>query len=146
MRILRATIPLLLSFLLATGPVAAQERERIVEFRSDVVVETDGALTVTETIRVMAAGQQIKRGIIRDFPTRYTNKYGKTVNVGFQLLHVTRDGKPEHYKTESTSNGLRIKIGDKNVFIPTARTSTPWSTAPPGSSASSTTTTSSTGT
>ncbi|MHA1154054.1 MAG: DUF2207 domain-containing protein [Alphaproteobacteria bacterium] len=118
MRFPRAAIPLLFGLLLAIGPVAAQERERIVEFRSDVVVEADGALTVTENIRVVATGQQIKRGIIRDFPTRYTGKYGETVNVGFQLLQVMRDGAPERYKTESLSNGLRIYIGDKNVFIP----------------------------
>ncbi len=115
---MRILIPLLLATLLATGPAAAREHERIVEFRADVVVETDGALTVTETIRVVAAGQEIEHGIIRDFPTRYTGKYGETVNVGFQLLQVTRDGKPEPYKTESTSNGLRIRIGNKNVFIP----------------------------
>ena len=83
-----------------------------------MVVEPDGALTVTETIRVVATGQQIKRGIIRDFPTRYTGKYGETVNVGFQLLHVTRDGAPERYKIESYANGLRIKIGNKDVFLP----------------------------
>lgn len=109
MRILGTAIPpLLFSSLLATGPVAAQERERIVEFRSDVVVETDGALTVTETIRMVVAGQQIKRGIIRDFPTRYSGKYGQTVNVGFQLLQVLRNGEAERYRTESVSNGVRI--------------------------------------
>jgi hypothetical protein len=126
MRTLRATIPPLLglfaAFLIAAlpvaGPFAAQQRERILEFRSDVAVEADGALTVTETIRVVAAGNEIKRGIIRDFPTRYTGKYGETVHVGFQLLDVKRDGKTERYKTESYANGVRIKIGDKNVFIP----------------------------
>ncbi len=116
---MRFLIALLLAIgLVATGPVAAREHERILEFRADVVVGTDGALTVTETIRVMATGRQIKRGIIRDFPTRYTGKSGETVNIGFQLLHVTRDGKPEPYKTESYANGVRIKIGDKNVFLP----------------------------
>ncbi len=120
---MRILIPLLLGLLLAASPAAAptaaaQERERIVEFRSDVVVEADGALTVTETIRVVALGQQIKRGIVRDFPTRYTDKYGKTVNVGFHMIEVRRNGETEHYKTESYSNGVRIKIGDKNVFLP----------------------------
>jgi hypothetical protein len=81
LRILRNAIPLLFGFLLATGSVSAQERERILEFRSDVVVETDGALTVTETIRVVVAGRQIKRGIIRDFPTRYSGKLDVTGQV-----------------------------------------------------------------
>ncbi len=84
MRILRTAIPPLfglIAALLLAVPVAAQERERIVEFRSDVVVETDGALTVTETIRVVVAGRQIKRGIIRDFPTRYSGKLDVTGQV-----------------------------------------------------------------
>ena len=121
MRGFRAIFPLLFGLFTAfplAAPTQAQERERIGEFRGDVVVEPDGALTVTETIRVVATGQQIKRGIIRDFPTRYTGKYGETVNVGFQLLHVTRDGAPERYKIESYANGLRIKIGNKDVFLP----------------------------
>ncbi len=118
MRIRLTAIPLLFGLLLAALPAAAQERERILEFRSDVVVEPEGAMTVTETIRVVVAGQQIKRGIIRDFPTRYTGKYGQTVNVGFQLLHVLRDGEAERYKTDSYSNGVRIKIGNKDVFLP----------------------------
>ncbi len=121
MRNLRTTIPpllaVLLAILLATAPLAAQERERIVEFRSDVVVGTDGALTVTETIRVVAMGEEIKRGIIRDFPTRYTGRQGQSVNVGFKLLEVRRDGAAERYKTEPYSNGVRIYIGDKDVFI-----------------------------
>lgn len=56
---MRILIPLLSALLLAVSPAAAQERERIVEFRSDVVAAPDGAITVTETIRVVVAGQQI---------------------------------------------------------------------------------------
>ena len=46
--------------------------ERILQFISDVKVERNGDLVVTETIRVQAEGREIRRGILRDFPTTYT--------------------------------------------------------------------------
>jgi hypothetical protein len=102
------------------GPSAglAKARERILEFRSDVVVEPSGALHVTETITVMATGREIKRGIIRDFPTSYEGRYGQRVNVGFEVLEVRRGGRPEPFRTERHANGVRVTIGDKDVFIP----------------------------
>ena len=92
--------------------------ERILEFRSDVVVEPSGALIVTETITVMATGREIKRGIIRDFPTSYEGRYGQRVNVGFEVLEVRRGGSPEPFGTERHGNGVRVYIGHKDVFIP----------------------------
>ncbi len=47
---------------------------------------------VTETIAVQAEGQVIKRGILRDFPTSYTNKNGTHVEVAFDVQSVMRDG------------------------------------------------------
>ena len=52
-------------------PLAALGEERILEFRSDILVIEDGWIEVTETIRVQAEGQRIRRGIYRDFPTEY---------------------------------------------------------------------------
>ncbi|MBI4795355.1 MAG: hypothetical protein HY790_05880 [Deltaproteobacteria bacterium] len=57
--------------------------EQILRFQSLVQVHPDATLTVTETIKVESAGVQIKRGIVRDFPTIYRDKSGKTVKVGF---------------------------------------------------------------
>ncbi len=108
----------LVACLLLGTAAAAKNHERITEFRSDVVVQPDGALTVTETIKIVATGQQIKRGIIRDFPTTYEGRYGQTVRVGFDVIEVRRDGRPEPFKIERVSNGVRIRIGDKDVFIP----------------------------
>jgi hypothetical protein len=76
-------------------PAAAQER--ILNFVSDVTVERNGDLLVTETIRVQAEGRQIRRGIFRDFPTTYARPDGSRVEVGFHVDTVTRDGKDEHW-------------------------------------------------
>lgn len=92
--------------------------ERILQFISDVKVEPNSDLTVTETIRVQAEGREIRRGILRDFPTRYTGRDGRRVEVGFQVLSVTRNGSSENYTTEPLSNGVRIRIGSADRTVP----------------------------
>jgi uncharacterized membrane protein YgcG len=98
----------------ATPAVAA---ERITSFVSDVTVNADASLSVRETISVAAEGQQIKRGIFRDFPTSYQDRMGQRVNVDFTVVAVRRDGKPEPYALEALSNGTRIRIGDRDVLL-----------------------------
>jgi hypothetical protein len=91
--------------------------ERIIDYRSDIAVDRDGWLTVTETIAVVAAGESIKRGIYRDFPTSYPGPLWTRVLVPFEVLRVERDGQPEPYHTESLENGTRIYIGQEDVEI-----------------------------
>jgi len=95
-----------------------QAAEVIHLFDSDVQVARDGELTVTETISVRAEGQQIRRGIFRDFPLTFTDAEGKLREVTFELLDVTRDGKPEPHFTQRRGRVLRIYAGDKDVLIP----------------------------
>lgn len=99
-------------------PAARSQSERIALFRSEVVVHPDGRLTVTETIRVYAAGKKIKRGIYRDFPTRYPGPLGLTVEVPFRVLGVERDGQREAYHTERRGNGVRVYMGRADVLVP----------------------------
>lgn len=110
---------LLLAFFLAlvvAGPLYAQQ-ERILDFASTVVIDPDGSMVVTENITVLATGDQIRRGIVREFPTTYQGADGKTLRVGFNLVDVRRDGQPEPYHTESRSNGVAIYIGQKDVIL-----------------------------
>ena len=92
-----------------SGPLAAQER--ILSYESEVEVLADGTVEVTERITVRAEGRQIRRGIYRDFPTRYRDRYGNRVRVGFEVVGVERDGRPEEWFTERLSNGVRITTG-----------------------------------
>ena len=116
-RILAILTVLVALAVLAPAAALAQGGERIVQFRSDIVVAPSGAVTVTETIDVIATGNQIKRGILRDFPTTYKGRHGETVTVGFEVLEVRRDGNAETFKTERRANGVRLRIGNKDVFI-----------------------------
>jgi uncharacterized membrane protein YgcG len=110
-------LALLLAALAMLMPGAALAEERILSWRSDIEVRPDGALDVTETIRLTAEGYQINHGIYRDFPTTYERE-GRRVRVGFEVQSVERDGQPEPYVTEGAGNGVRVRIGDGDIFVP----------------------------
>ena len=118
-RTLLSFIVLLLCLLLFNFAVPAYsaQSERILDFNSRMQVQQDGTMTVTEEIRVVCAGRQIKRGIYRDFPTKYKDRYGNTVKVGFEVLEVLRDGISEPYHFKELSNGKRVYIGKKEIFL-----------------------------
>ena len=66
-------------------------RERILEYKSNIDVSVDGTLEIVEKITVLAEGKKIKRGIFKDFPTKYKDKYGNNVKTGFQIEEVLRN-------------------------------------------------------
>jgi hypothetical protein len=103
----------------AFGPVAlASADERIAAFDSTITVQPDGSLDVHESIRVIAAGRDIRRGIYREFPTSYPAEAGRTVTVGFGFDSAMRDGAPEPWRVEPVGNGVRIWLGSANVLLP----------------------------
>ncbi len=108
---------LLTLVLLATTVAGARAEERILAWQSDIHVLPDSTLEVTETLRVRAAGQQIRRGLLRDFPTRYVDRRGRRVVTGFEVLAVRRDGHAEPHALEKLANGVRIRIGDPEVYL-----------------------------
>lgn len=96
---------------------SAHADERVLSFDSDIQINRDGSLVVTETITVKAEGQQIRRGIYRDFPTDYVLPSGGRMRVGFDIKEVGRDGGAEDYHTERLSNGVRIYFGSADRFL-----------------------------
>jgi uncharacterized membrane protein YgcG len=105
----------LVAALLTAG--AAQAAEAVIDWQSDITVHTDSSMTVTETIQVRAEGEEIRRGIYRDFPTVYKDRFGNRMRVDFELLSVKRDGRDEPHHTETVSNGIRIYAGRSDVFL-----------------------------
>ncbi|GAB2505295.1 hypothetical protein GCM10027266_24880 [Arenimonas alkanexedens] len=105
---------LLALLVVAVAPVAAQER--ILAYHADLALQSDGSLEVTETIRVRAEGERIRRGIFRDFPTRYRDQLGNRVVVDFEVLGLSRDGQPEPFFTERRSNGVRVNTGGDDLL------------------------------
>jgi len=89
--------------------------EVIHSFDSLIQVQTDGAMIVTETIKVHHEGIKIRRGIYRDLPTKKGEKY--------ELLGVTRNGHYEPSFVERRPGYYRINTGDDS-FLPRPATST----------------------
>src|SRR6478672_1862523 len=96
---------------------AARAQEIIRAYNSQVEIRADGSIDVTESITVHAEGHQIRRGIYRDFPTRYEDRMGNRVNVALQVLGVERNSSPEPWFTEKMTNGVRINTGNDS-FLP----------------------------
>lgn len=120
-RIPSAVLRFLLLFLVQAAllgfAVDGRAAEYIAAYRSEIQIARQGDVTVTEIITVNAEGHDIRRGIFRDFPLYMLDQQGKRQKVGFEVLSVTRDGKPEDWKTESVSGGVRIYMGSENTLL-----------------------------
>lgn len=106
-------------FVLAAAPAAAQEgdHDRIPRFAAEIVIEEDGAFTVTEEIDFAVMPGSDKHGIFRDFPTTYRGFLGIAQTVGFKVLEVTRDGEAEPYVLIDGPAGVRVRIGHPNILL-----------------------------
>jgi|GEM_PF-3866130 len=85
--------------LLSCASAAATDR---VQFVSDVVVERNCDLSVTETIRVQTEGRDTD-GLRYTFPNNYVyaDRDGVRIDVSFNIQGVTRDGKPVAWSRRS---------------------------------------------
>src|SRR5688572_30091661 len=109
--------------LLFSGVLFAQYpsniNDRILKYHSDITVQQDGKLLVKEFITIYNGEYgSIERGIFRDFPTLYKSNNGFWEERGFSVDKVFRDGAKEPFKKEKLKTGVRLLIGDKNVYLP----------------------------
>ena len=106
------------------GTVSAQDqKERILDYHSDITVNRDGSLDIVETIKVNAAGGNIKRGIYRDFPTVYHHGdhfLGRLIKkkVPFKIQSVKRNGESEDWHIAGQRAGKRVYIGREDYLLP----------------------------
>lgn len=103
--------------------VVSGQKERILKYHSNITVRRDASMSVTETITIFCANEEIKHGIYRDFPTSYELAPSSwlpsgTRHVPFTVKNVTRNGKPEDYHTEGLGNGVRVYMGSKDAIVP----------------------------
>lgn len=107
-------ILLLAAAMFAGTSLVAQERIKSYDIQVDI--RADGSLDVTERIAVVAEGTQIRRGIYRDFPTRYRDRAGNQVKVDLEVQGVERNNTQEPWFTERRSNGIRINTGNDDFL------------------------------
>lgn len=108
----RFIVAFILSFSLS---LSAHATEFIENFNSDITVNQDGSLTITETIRIHHEGNKIRRGIYRDLAT--------TKGEYYKVIEVERNNFPEPWFTEKTDTAFRINTGDDEL-LPAPATST----------------------
>jgi len=123
---MRLTTQIRIAFLVLASlwlPIApgASQFEHILDFHSDVTLQDDSSLIVTETITVYCAGQRIRHGIYRDFPTTYKDPFNERYVVGFQMLSATLDSQPVTFRVQDQFNGKRIYLGNPNALVPNGK-------------------------
>ncbi|MBL7754835.1 MAG: DUF2207 domain-containing protein [Chitinophagaceae bacterium] len=96
--------------------------DRILKFNQEVFILKDGTVKVHEKITIYngndeSAKNTIKRGITRDFPTKYFSRFGFMTNVPFQIVSIQRDGSKESFHLENLKNGVRIYMGQSDQFL-----------------------------
>lgn len=94
----------------------AIENEKIYSFHSNIEIQSDGSVLVTEQIEVLALRLNINKGIYRDIPLNFQVPEGK-LRQKLSVKRVLRNGESEPYHTEMIKGGVRIYIGrsDKNI-------------------------------
>lgn len=97
--------------------VKAQNTERILDFHSDIVIDTTGRVEITESITVYAEGVDIKRGIVRSIPIYRKESNGRKKKMDFTVLSVLRNGIEEPFYTTIVNDNKEIFIGNREVLL-----------------------------
>lgn len=107
------------SLLIITNSAYAQrnQKEGIMDFHSDIKIEVDGKIIVTETIIVNTTLNDIRRGIVRSIPNYRTDAKGKKQKMDFTIISVHRNENIEKWNTETVNEHKEIYIGDSNVML-----------------------------
>ena len=114
-RFLLLLIILISSFLILSQPAYALGDWEVADFRSNLEIEKETSLLVTETINVNFSSE--KHGIFRVIPIIYSGS-GKTIRASFHLLSVTDEkGNLYEYVTSRLNQSIQIKIGDPERTI-----------------------------
>src|SRR5690554_2074798 len=92
-------------------------QEKIYSFHSNIDIQKDGSVWVTEKIEVDVMGIEIKKGIYRDIPLNFKLPEGRVRQV-LTVQSAMRDGKPEPFKTEMIEGGIRIYMGSSDENVP----------------------------
>ena len=93
------------------------ETERIINFHSNIVIDTSGVIRVTETIQAYVGGNDIKRGIVRSIPLYRKDMYDKKIKVKTDIISIFCNGREENFKIENTSDYKEIYIGNPNNLL-----------------------------
>ncbi len=95
--------------------------ERIYNYDVSIDLQTDGSMLVTEKIDIEIEGDNIKRGIYRDFPVDYQDTNGIKYKVAFEVLETKLDGEAVNNSTQERGRNIRLYLGNKDKRAPLGR-------------------------
>jgi hypothetical protein len=119
-----ATVLAILSVCATAGAkLVAAPGEQITSFNTDIVVNPDATLTVTEDFVVHSEGSYFKYGFIRNLPIddearwdeRYAGKWTADNGIRVKILELTENGAPVNYQQGSGFGYPQLRIGPLNV-------------------------------
>lgn len=107
---------------LAQYPSTAQaeqenKTERIISFHTDIKIDTSGMMYLSEKIKVYAAGEKIKRGLVRSIPVYRKDIFGDKKSADFKITSILKNGQTENYKTKNDGSVRSIYMGDENIIL-----------------------------
>lgn len=104
---------LFLSTILWVNPALAFEK--ITNYTSDIIVNEDGTLDVTENITVITEQNVFKHGIYKDF---FTDRIiGNTFAQRYINFSAFIDSKPTQTSTKYVNSNLRVYVGDPDTIL-----------------------------
>lgn len=108
-----------LALVVVSVPVSAQTTSRggyeITSFTSDIAVQPDASLLITETIR--GSFLEPRHGIFRSIPVRYTTDEGKELVIPLEMRSITLDGEDVPQENYHEGDDIVFKIGSPNYEI-----------------------------
>jgi len=106
-------------FLLCAFPATVQAKafEGILSYNSDIRIQSDSSLLITDTIHVNSLQKNIRHGIYRSFPLHHRDTDGKPKNIGLQLVGVYHNGQPAPYRLRRTKDGKHLSIGAEDILL-----------------------------
>ena len=112
-------VPTILIWLGSIAPIFAWE---IGSFSTDIRIEPDASIEVTETI-LADFGNEQRHGIFRTIPVSYRDKYGNALSLRLHVLSVTDEqGLPYAFTDSRESRYRKLKIGDAHQIVSGRRT------------------------
>jgi uncharacterized membrane protein len=113
-----AAVFLATPFITLARPIEAIDDWYIKDFQSDIVVNLDSSLTITETIIADCGKLPGKHGIFRVLSTRAKIDDGSVIKTPIELLSIKdQDGKAVKYSTTEKNGTITWKIGDANKTV-----------------------------
>ncbi len=91
--------------------------ERVLEQHVRVHVAHDGALSVTQTIRVRSTGERMRYGLAMVLADEMPDSAGNVHPVTYTVEGATRDGEAIAYTTESAEGGTLLLLGDRREAL-----------------------------